>query len=230
MAKAMGLSAGSVQGIWRAHNLQPHRLRTFKRSHDPRFEAKLTDIVDLNLDLPGACRGALARREKPDPGARPHQPGLPIKPRALPDHDARLQAPQPAPVKAGGTTTLFAALSVLDETVIGRYMQLHRHREFICFLNAVEREVPAEKPVHAALDNYTTHKHPKVLTWLSRYPSWTFHLTPTSASSLNVVEDFLFLNDPPTHPPWRAPLDRRFAGRDHAVVPKTPRQIVLESA
>jgi transposase len=89
-----------------------------------------------------------------------------------------------------GTTTLFAALSVLDCTVIGRCMQRHRHLEFIRFLNAVEPQVAAGKPIHLVLDNYATHKHPKVLAWLSRRPRWTFHFTPTSASWLNAVENF----------------------------------------
>ena len=85
---------------------------------------------------------------------------------------------------------VFAALSVLDGTVIGRFMQRHRHSEFIRFLNAVDREVPAGKLIHAVLDDYATHKHPKVLAWLSRHPRWTFHFTPTSASWLNAVENF----------------------------------------
>jgi transposase len=185
IAKAMGLSVGSVQRIWRAHKLQPHRLRTFKRSRDPRFEAKLADIVGL-----GACPRAGRR---PDPGVDPPahavvlsldeksqiqaldrtQPGLPIKP-------GRCQT-MTHDYKRHGTTTLFAALSVLDGTVIGRCMQRHRHIEFIRFLNAVEGQVPADKPIHVVLDNYATHKHPKVLAWLSRHPRWTFHFTPTAA-------------------------------------------------
>ena len=92
--------------------------------------------------------------------------------------------------KRHGTTTLFAALSVLDGTVIGRCMQRHRHVEFIRFLNTVEREVDADKSIHVVLDNYATHKHPKVLAWLARHPRWTFHFTPTSASWLNAVENF----------------------------------------
>ena len=92
--------------------------------------------------------------------------------------------------KRHGTTTLFAALSVLDGTVIGRCMQRHRHLEFIRFLNAVERQVAANRPIHVVLDNYATHKHPKVLAWLARHPRWTFHFTPTSASWLNAVENF----------------------------------------
>ena len=92
--------------------------------------------------------------------------------------------------KRHGTTTLFAALNVLDGTVIGRNMQRHRHQEFIRFLNAIEAEVPAGKLIHAIVDNYATHKHPKVRAWLARHPRWTFHFTPTSASWLNAVEGF----------------------------------------
>jgi transposase len=92
--------------------------------------------------------------------------------------------------KRHGTTTLFAAMNVLDGTVIGRNMQRHRHQEFIRFLNAVEREAPAGKTVHAILDNYAAHKHPAVRQWLARHPRWTFHFTPTSASWINAVEGF----------------------------------------
>ena len=92
--------------------------------------------------------------------------------------------------KRHGTTTLFAALNVLDGTIIGRNMQRHRHQEFIRFLNAVEAETPVGKVIHVVLDNYATHKHPKVLAWLARHPRWTFHFTPTSASWLNAVENF----------------------------------------
>ena len=89
-----------------------------------------------------------------------------------------------------GTTTLFAALNVLDGSVTGRCMQQHRHQDFIRFLNAIEAAVPAGKPIHAIADNYATHKHPKVRAWLARHPRWTFHFTPTSASWLNAVEGF----------------------------------------
>ena len=92
--------------------------------------------------------------------------------------------------KRHGTTTLFAALNVLDGTVIGRNMQRHRHQEFIRFLNAIEAQVPTRKAIHAIVDNYATHKHPKVRAWLARHPRWTFHFTPTSASWLNAVEGF----------------------------------------
>src|SRR5256714_4044323 len=92
--------------------------------------------------------------------------------------------------KRNGTTTLFAALNVLDGTVIGRNMQRHRHQEFIRFLNTAEAQVPVRMAIHAVVDNYATHKHPKVQKWLARHPRWTFHFTPTSASWLNAVEGF----------------------------------------
>ena len=132
MAQATGISLGSVQRIWRAHKLQPHRLRTFKRSRDPRFAAKLADIVGLYVDPP-AHAVVLSIDEKSQIQALDRtQPGLPIKP-------GRCQT-MTHYYKRHGTTTLFAALSVLDGTVIGRCMQRHRHLEFIRFLNAVERQ------------------------------------------------------------------------------------------
>ena len=182
MAKAVGISLRSVQRIWQAHDLQPHRIRTFKRSRDPCFAAKLAEIVGLYVDPP-AHAVILSLDEKSQIQALDRtQPGLPIKPgrcQTMTHDDKRY-----------GTTTLFAALSVLDGTVIGRCMQRHRHSEFIRFLNAVEREVPAGKVIHTVLDNYATHKHPKVLAWLARHPRWTLHFTPTSASWLNAVENF----------------------------------------
>jgi transposase len=153
IAKAIGISLGSVQRIWRAHKLQPHRLRSFKHLRDPGFAAKLVDIVGLYVDPP--AHAVVLSLEEPDPGPRPHPTGFADQARTLSDHDPRLQRHR--------TTTLFAALSVLDRRVIGRCMQRHRHLEFIRFLNDVERQVPAGKLIHAVLDNYATHKHPKSL-------------------------------------------------------------------
>jgi transposase len=182
MAKMSGISVSSVQRIWRKHGLQPHRMRQFKLSNDPQFAAKLHDIVGLYVDPP-AHAVVLSLDEKSQIQALDRtQPGLPIKP-------GRCQT-MTHDYKRHGTTTLFAALSVLDGRVIGCCMQRHRHSEFIRFLNAVERQVPAGKLIHAVLDNYATHKHPKVLAWLSRHPRWIFHFTPTSSSWLNAVENF----------------------------------------
>jgi len=182
MAKAAGISASSVRRIWRAHGLQPHRVRQFKLSKDPEFVDKLRDIVGLYVDPP-AHAIVLSVDEKSQIQALDRtQPGLPLKKgrAGTMTHD----------YKRNGTTTLFAAMNVLDGTVMGRNMQRHRHQEFIRFLNAVEREVPAGKTIQAILDNYAPHKHPAVRQWLARHPRWTFHFTPTSASWLNAVEGF----------------------------------------
>jgi len=182
MAKASGISVSSVQRIWRSHGLQPHRMRQFKLSNDPRFADKVRDIVGLYVDPP-AHAVVLSIDEKSQIQALDRtQPGLPLKRGrcGTMTHD----------YKRNGTTTLFAALNVLDGHVIGRCMQRHRHQEFIRFLNAVEARVPAGKLVHAIVDNYAAHKHPKVIQWLSRHPRWIFHFTPTSASWLNAVEGF----------------------------------------
>ncbi len=182
MAKAAGISLRSVQRIWEAHKLQPHRVRSFKRSRDPKFAEKLVDIVGLYLDPP-AQAVVLSIDEKSQIQALDRtQPGLPLKPGrcGTMTHDYIRH----------GTTTLFAALDVLTGRVFGRCMQRHRHAEFIRFLNAIEREVPADQRIEAVVDNYATHKHPKVRAWLARHPRWTFHFTPTSSSWLNAVETF----------------------------------------
>jgi transposase len=182
MAKAAEISVSSVQRIWRAHGLQPHRVRQFKLSRDPQFAAKLNDIVGLYVDPP-AHAVVLSVDEKSQIQALDRtQPGLPLKPGrcGTMTHD----------YKRHGTTTLFAALNVLEGRIIGRCMQRHRHQEFIRFLNAIEADVPAGKLVHVVLDNYATHKHPKVRAWLGRHPRFVFHFTPTSASWLNAVEGF----------------------------------------
>src|SRR3954453_8998516 len=158
MAAAVGISPSSVLRIWRAPKLRPHRVRTFKLSNDPQFVAKLRDIVGLYLDPP-AHAVVLSVDEKPQIQALDRtQPGLPIKEGrpATMTHDYIRH----------GTTTLFAALNVLDGTVLGRRMQPHRHQEFIRFLGAVEAAVPAGKVIHAILDNDAAHKHPKVRAWL----------------------------------------------------------------
>jgi transposase len=182
MAAAVGIGLSSVQRIWHAHKLQPHRIRTFKRSNDPHFAAKLRDIVGLYMDPP-AHAIVLSIDEKSQIQALDRtQPGLPMKPGkcGTMTHD----------YKRHGTTTLFAALNVLDGRVIGRCMQRHRHQEFLRFLGAVERAIPAGKMVHVVLDNVATHKTPEVMKWLSRHPRWVFHFTPTSGSWLNAVETF----------------------------------------
>lgn len=154
MSQAVGLAVSTVQKIWRDHGLAPHRWRTFKLSKDPAFTEKLHDIVGLYVSPP-AHAVVISVDEKSQIQALDRtQPGLPLKKGrgGTLTHD----------YKRHGTTTLFAALNVLDGSVIGRNMQRHRHQEFIRFLNTIEREVPAGKTVHAVLDNYAAHKHEKV--------------------------------------------------------------------
>ena len=182
MAKTVGIGASTVQRIWKAHGLQPHRIRRFKLSKDPRFIEKLWDVVGLYVDPP-AHAVVLSVDEKSQIQALDRtQPGLPMKKgrAGTMTHD----------YKRHGTTTLFAALNVLEGTVLGRCMQRHRHQEFLRFLNTIEANVPAGKLIHVILDNYGTHKHPKVRAWLTRHPRFTFHFTPTSASWLNAIEGF----------------------------------------
>jgi len=182
MAKVIGVSVSSVQRVWRQHGLQPHRMRQFKLSNDKQFAEKLRDVVGLYVDPPDHAV-VLSFDEKSQIQALDRtQPGLPLKKGrcGTMTHD----------YKRNGTTTLFAALNVLDGSVIGQCMQKHRHQEFVRFLNQIEAKVPKGKNVHVVLDNYAAHKHPKVMAWLDRHPRFTFHFTPTSASWLNAVEGF----------------------------------------
>ena len=182
VAGRAGVSASSVQRVWRAHGLQPHRVRQFKLSNDPNFIDKLHDVVGLYVDPP-AHAVVLSVDEKSQIQALDRtQPGLPMK--------KGRAGTMTYDYRRNGTTTLFAALNVLDGTVIGRNMQRHRHQEFIRFLNTIEAEAPVGKVIHAILDNYAVHKHAKVRRWLDRHPRWTFHFTPTSCSWLNAVEGF----------------------------------------
>lgn len=182
MGKAVGLAASTVRTIWKAHGLSPHRWRQFKLSNDRAFAEKLHDVVGLYV-APPAHAVVLSVDEKSQIQALDRtQPGLPLKKGRGPSmtHD----------YKRNGTTTLFAALNVLDGSVIGQTMQRHRHQEFIRFLDQIERDIPADKAIHVILDNYCTHKHSNVRRWLERHPRWTFHFIPTSSSWLNAVEGF----------------------------------------
>src|ERR1700730_2198520 len=182
LAQSQGVSKSTVNNIWRAHNLQPHRTQTFKLSRDPKFLEKMTDVVGLYLNPPQQALVLCVDEKSQIQALDRTQPGLPIKPGrcGTMTHD----------YKRHGTTTLFAALNTLDGVVLGRCMQRPRHKAFIRFLTAVERAPPAGKLAHAILDNSASHKHPKVKAWLARHPRWTFHFTPKSGSWLNAVEGF----------------------------------------
>jgi transposase len=182
MAKQVGISVSAVQRIWRAHGLQPHRMRQFKLSPDRQFVDKLRDVVGLYVDPPAHAVVPSVDEKSQIQALDRTQPGLPMKKGrcGTMTHD----------YKRHGTTSLFAALNVLEGKIIGRCMQRHRHQEFIRFLNTIEAEIPAGKIIHVVLDNYATHKHHKVRAWLGRHPRFVFHFTPTSASWLNAVEGF----------------------------------------
>src|SRR5712675_232820 len=182
MAVAQGISKSSVSRIWRSHNLKPHRTETFKLSRDPKFLEKLTDVVGLYLNPPDQAIVLCVDEKSQIQALQRTQPGLPLKKGrcGTMTHD----------YKRHGTTTLFAALDVLAGKVIGQCMARHRHQEFIRFLNKINRETPAGRELHLIVDNYATHKHPKVRAWLERHPRFRFHFTPTSASWLNAVEGF----------------------------------------
>jgi transposase len=180
MAKAQGVSPATVQRIWSARGLQPHRVETFKLSTDKRFETKLVDVVGLYLNPPDQAV-VLCMDEKSQIQALDRtQPTLPMKRgrAGTMTHD----------YKRNGTTTLFAALDVLTGTVIGACLPRHRNTEFLKFLRRIDREVPKGLQVHLILDNYGTHKHPNVTAWLAQHPRFHLHFTPTSSSWLNLVE------------------------------------------
>ncbi len=180
MATAQGVSPATVQRIWDAHGLAPHRTRTFKLSRDTRFVEKLTDVVGLYLNPPDRSLVLCVDEKSQIQALNRTQPGLPMKKGrcGTMTHD----------YKRNGTTTLFAALNVLDGTVIGECMARHRHQEFLTFLRHLDREFPADLDLHLIVDNYGTHKHDKVKTWLARHPRFQLHFTPTSSSWLNLVE------------------------------------------
>ena len=182
MARAVSMSEATVRRIWHKHGLKPHVVKTFKLSNDPQFIERLEDIVGLYLNPPEHAL-VLSIDEKSQIQAPDRtQPGLPMKKgrgetRA---HD----------YKRHGTTTLFAALNVADGKVIGTCMDRHRHQEWLKFLRRIDEQTPADKQLHLIADNYATHKHPRVQSWLKRHPRFHMHFTPTSASWLNMVERF----------------------------------------
>ena len=182
MAAQLGVSAASVSRHWRAHGLKPHLVRGFKVSRDPKFVEKLEDIVGLYLSPPEHALVLCCDEKSQVQALDRTQPGLPMKKgrAATMTHD----------YKRNGTTTLFAALSVLDGQVISQCQQRHRHIEWLKFLKQIDRETPKDKALHLIADNYATHKHPKVQEWLAKHRRITMHFTPTSASWLNMVERF----------------------------------------
>jgi transposase len=182
MAEAAGVSAASVRRIWRAHGLKPHLQRTFKVSNDPLFAEKLETIVGLYLNPPEHAIVLCADEKSQIQALDRTQPGLPLKKGrcGTMTHD----------YKRNGTATLFAALDTLDGSVISMCDDRHRHQEWLKFLRVIDQVTPPEKDLHLIVDNYATHKHPKVQRWLARHARFHIHFTPTSSSWLNMVERF----------------------------------------
>lgn len=182
MAARLGVSAASVSRHWRAHGLKPHIVRGFKVSRDPKFVEKLEDIVGLYMSPPEHALVLCCDEKSQVQALDRTQPGLPLKKGRAETmtHD----------YKRNGTTTLFAALNILDGQVIGQCQQHHTHVEWLKFLKKIDRETPKDKTLHLIADNDATHKHPVVQAWLTRHPRFHMHFTPTSASWLNMVERF----------------------------------------
>src|SRR6266700_436512 len=182
MARAQDVSPATVQRIWDAHGLEPHRTRTFKLSRDKQFVEKLTDVVGLYLNPPDKALVLCVDEKSQIQALNRTQPGLPLKKGrgGTMTHD----------YKRHGTTTLFAALNILDGTVIGECMPRHRHREFLRFLKTIDQRTLPNLDLHLIVDNYATHKTPAVKRWLKRHSRFHLHFTPTSGSWLNMVERF----------------------------------------
>jgi transposase len=180
MAEAQDLSEATIRRIWKQHNLKPHLVKTFKLSGDKHFLEKLVDVVGLYLNPPDKSLVLCVDEKSQIQALDRTQPGLPMKKGRCGTltHD----------YKRNGTTTLFAALSMLDGKVLGDCMPRHRHQEFIRFLKKIDSETPSELDLHLIADNYATHKHPRVKSWLRRHPRFHLHFIPTSSSWLNMVE------------------------------------------
>jgi transposase len=180
MAEKHGVSKATINRIWQSHGLQPHRIKPFKLSRDPRFLEKLTDVVGLYLNPPEKAMVLCVDDKSQIQALDRTQPGLPLKKGrcGTMTHD----------YKRNGTTTLFAALELAQGKVIGQCFARHRHQEFLKFLKRLDAEFPAELKLHMVMDNYGTHKHPRVQGWLQRHPRFVPHFVPTSSSWLNLVE------------------------------------------
>ena len=180
LAKALGTSSAMVQRVWTANGLQPHRIKTFKVSNDPHFAEKLLDVVGLYLDPPEHALVLCADEKTSIQALDRTQRGLPI-------HRGRCGT-MTADYKRNGTTTLFAAIDMAEGKLIGTCMAKHRHQEWIKFLRQIDAETPPDLDLHVIVDNYATHKHPRVKSWLKRHPRFHQHFIPTSSSWLNMIE------------------------------------------
>jgi transposase len=180
MAASQRVSKSTVSNLWRSHNIKPHRTKTFKLSRDPKFLEKLTDVVGLYLNPPDKAIVLCVDEKSQIQALNRTQPGLPLKKGrcGTMTHD----------YKRNGTTTLFAALDLLQGKVIGDFHKRHRNQEFLKFLRRIDREFAGETTLHLVMDNYGTHGHDNVKAWLSKHPRFVIHYVPTSCSWLNLIE------------------------------------------
>ena len=169
-----------VHRIWRSHRLQPHRERSFKLSSDPEFNEKVRDVVGLYMNPPDKAAVICMDEKSGIQALDRSQTILPLRPGML--------ASRSWEYKRNGTIDLFAALNILDGTVVTQFHRRHRHQEFLIFLRTVDANVPEELKVHVVLDNLSAHTHPDVERWLRRHPRFKLHFTPSDASWLNMVE------------------------------------------
>jgi transposase len=180
LATEVGVSKSTINTVWQSHNLKPHRITPFKLSRDRRFLEKLTDVVGLYVNPPQQALVLCVDEKSQIQALDRTQPGLPLKRGrcGTMTHD----------YKRNGTTTLFAALELLQGKVVGQCYERHRHQEFLKFLRRLDQEFPGEIPLHLVIDNYGTHTHAKVRGWLKRHPRFVTHFVPTSSSWLNLIE------------------------------------------
>jgi transposase len=180
MAASQGISKSTISTVWKSHNIKPHRTKTFKLSRDPKFLEKLTDVVGLYLNPPDKAMVLCVDEKSQIQALNRTQPGLPLKKGrcGTMTHD----------YKRNGTTTLFAALDLLQGKVIGDFHKRHRHQEFLKFLRRLDREFSGKQSLHLVMDNYGTHGHADVKAWLGKHPRFVIHYVPTSCSWLNLIE------------------------------------------
>ena len=182
MARAQKVSPSTVQRIWSRNDIQPHLTRTFKISNDARFEEKFWDVIGLYLNPPDKALVLCCDEKSQCQALERTQPALPLGVGHIrtATHDYIRH----------GTVTLFAALNYLEGKIVSMLAAQHRHQEWLRFLKKIDRQTPKGMDLHLIVDNYATHKHPEVRTWLAKHPRFHLHFTPTSASWMNLVERF----------------------------------------
>ena len=183
LARIVGVSYPTVHRVWKSHRIQPHRERSFKLSRDPEFNEKVRDVVGLYMNPPDKAVVICVDEKSGMQALDRSQTILPLRP--------GMPAGRSWDYKRNGTIDLFAALNILDGTVVTQFHTRHRHQEFLIFLRAIDAKVPEELQVHVVLDNYDTHTHDSVKRWLAKHPRFKLHFTPTGASWLNMVEAWL---------------------------------------